>query len=54
MDGRDVRAAVPDARLRLVGKSQPDSLVQAARAAGGGTSCRTVPSMAEEMARAAR
>ena len=46
-----VRAAVPDARLRVVGKSQPDDLVQAARAAGADI-VPAVPSMAEEMARA--
>ncbi|HEX5032672.1 MAG TPA: glycosyltransferase family 4 protein [Candidatus Eisenbacteria bacterium] len=46
-----VRAAVPNARLRVVGKSQPDALVQAARAAGADI-VPVVPSMAEEMARA--
>jgi glycosyltransferase involved in cell wall biosynthesis len=46
-----VRAAVPNARLRVVGKSQPDDLVQAARAAGADI-VPVVPSMAEEMARA--
>ncbi|HTK69792.1 MAG TPA: glycosyltransferase family 4 protein [Candidatus Eisenbacteria bacterium] len=47
-----VRAAVPSARLRVVGKSQPDDLVQAARAAGADV-VPVVPSMADEMSRAA-
>ena len=46
-----VRAAVPNARLRVVGKSQPDDLVQTARAAGADI-VPVVPSMADEMARA--
>lgn len=47
----NVRAAAPNARLRLAGKSPPASLIEAARRAGAEIAA-DVPSMPEEFARA--
>jgi glycosyltransferase involved in cell wall biosynthesis len=46
-----VRAASPDARLRIAGKSPPEPLARAARSAGAELAA-DVPSMSEEFARA--
>jgi glycosyltransferase involved in cell wall biosynthesis len=46
-----VRAAAPNARLRIAGKSPPASLIEAARRAGAEVAA-DVPSMPEEFARA--
>ena len=45
-----VRAAVPNARLRIAGKAPPAGLIEAAHAAGAELAAN-VPSMPEEMAR---
>jgi glycosyltransferase involved in cell wall biosynthesis len=46
-----VRAAVPNARLRIAGKAPPAGLIEAAHVAGAEVAAN-VPSMPEEMARA--